>query len=240
MGITHLKCAASGLGIVSEPIALVLVADDGGRWAPLAPPLFGHYDSYGSIELPTLTDGARATLEGFVALERRGALTFSAQGRESTSEISEANLRALLEDVRQGMILRALGDESWVVRAGGKPLGFTVLLWSIFEAIVSVARKEMPTEERDELADAPLAELVAKALGAPDVAPALVSEANRDDLVDLVHARSWFDARRAWTPAEGAQFSNAELRAMANAAKKDLAAWPPLVRAIQRYEGRLV
>lgn len=57
MGLYDLRCALSGLSLSgrmgpgSFRTAVLLVGEEDGRWAPLLPPVSGHYDRYGRVEM---------------------------------------------------------------------------------------------------------------------------------------------------------------------------------------------
>lgn len=238
MGIHHLRCAVSGLGIVTEPVVLVFIAKHGEHFVPIAPPIAGDYDSYGSIELEHLHEVASQVLTGLLALRERGELVFAAADNPVGHELSVANLRAVIEEVRQGAILASVGDPALLVRVGGMELGFVMVLDRIYDAVVSTARTDELEEQLDE---ADFATLVTMALGAPAIASSLVADVPeiRTALEDLVMFRSWFDRARAFTPgAVGSQFSGRELEQQVARAKVDLAAWPELVAAVEAYQRR--
>src|SRR4051812_10967916 len=107
MGLFHLLCPASRLGIVREHVTLVLVAKDGDVFAPIAPPIRGRYDTYGSIERIDFGATTQRTLEGFTNLFEKQELHIPTPDPSNAfSElISSEGLRGLLEHIRQGAII---------------------------------------------------------------------------------------------------------------------------------------
>jgi len=200
MGHFNLTCAASGLSIVdTESVALVLVA--GG--APIAPPIWGDYDGYGSIEPRSTTTNIVA--RGIAELVAKGAL-------EPGPEYAETpTVRAFLEDVRQGMILQGVGNDELLVRVADLPIGFVTVLDGIYEAAVEVVRATAEGAANEELEDD---DLLARALGTPAVSAAFTPRPFAEAslyITDLALFRHWFDPRGTWTPRyEGAQPSETE------------------------------
>lgn len=240
MGISHVVCNATGLGIRNEPVYVLLVAQAGDTFAPVALPVYGEYDAYGSIEKPALTPTDLPILRGFVAMHASGDLALP-EGHEFGDALSEENLRALLEDLRQGSILeevRPRDAPSLLVRARGLSLGFTFILEAVYDELVSIARKAAGDERIDALTDGGLEALVAAAFGPSAIAPTLVDDSHqvRDALADFALFRERFGARCSWKPtAAGHQFTRAEIRERVVSA---LTAWPELARIIDRYERR--
>lgn len=214
MGLFHLKCVASGLGIVTENVALILVARDAGAWVPVAPPIRGAYDTYGSIDQITMNEVVQRIVSGFMSLE------VSAE---------EPTLRGCLEEIRQGVILNSVGNETALVRAQGKPLGFVMVLSSMYDAVVTMGRA---ANEHVALEAMPFEALLPNALAA-----ALTEDtrATRNALINLQLFRSWFSG--SWEPvAVGVQLSSRDLRGLAEKARVDFAKWPALVKAIEAYQ----
>jgi len=234
MGMFHLVCPASGLGIVTEDVVLVFVAWEGKAFAPIAPPLRGTYDSYGSIEVIRVEETARRVLAGFAELKKKRQLGVSNKTNNLEGDPSVKNVKALVDDVRQGQV-----DETWVL-AMGKNLGFVIVLASIYDAGIGAARSSADGERlAARLATADFGELLKASLGAPELARALVADTKqtRGALVSLALFRSWFDARGSWKPDPiGQQFFADELRRRVKQAKKKLAAWPGIVKAVTAYE----
>jgi len=244
MGLFHLLCPASHLGIVIEDVALVLVAKDGEVFAPIAPPIRGQYDTSGSIERIDFGPTTRQTLAGFTDLhaKRELHLPYSDPSNPFGDDLSPASLRGLLEHVRQGLIFESVrgNAESTMVRVCGRNLGFVTFLGPIYDAAVSMVRESAAGEAlMDRLANMDFLALVEATLAAPVLSRALVNETSptRDALVDLALFRSWFDARGSWSADYvSEQYSSRDLRRMVRDAKTDLARWPAMVEAVEAYE----
>jgi hypothetical protein len=240
MGITHAVCNATSLGIRNEPVYVLLVAQAGDTFAPVALPIYGEYDSYGSIEKPGLTPTDLPILRGFVAMRASGELALP-DPHELGDAISVENLRALLEDVRQGSIfeeVRPSDAPPLLVRARGLSLGFVFILEEVYDALVSIALKAAGDERVDALTDGGLSALVAAAFGASELAPRLIDDSHqvRNAHIDFVLFRERFGSRCSWKPAAvGHQFTRAELRKRVAHAR---AAWPELAQVIDRYDKR--
>jgi hypothetical protein len=249
MGIVHAICQASELGITSYAfgnVCVVLVARDGDAFQPIALPIRGSYDDYGRVRKPELDDADHAIARGIVEMRARGELWWSDTARIGTA-ISEANLAAIVEEIRQGMIFEALrdpGGPSYLMRANGVPLYFVYIFERVFDAVVEMQRRALSAEQRAELDDhryKPFGACSA-ALGLPSLSRQLLVDTprTRDELVRLALFRAWFDRNRSWQPAStGEQFSPDELRARAKAARRELATWPALRPICDRYDSQL-
>lgn len=234
MGIFHLVCPASGLGIVIEDVVLVLVAEEHGQFAPIAPPIPGNYNSYGSIDYEGDEAADRRILQGFSGLKEQGHLTIEAEDLDNLSgPPSVDDIQALIDDLRQGQV-----DTTWV-RALGQRVGFVLVLESIYNAAVATARASAEGKQLEaRLAALPFDDLVAASLHPGPLAAALVEDtkATRAALIELALFRSWFDKHGKWTPKPiGDQYSGTDLRRRASAARKQLAPWPRLVAAVDDY-----
>jgi hypothetical protein len=249
MGIVHAICQASGLGIASHVFAdvrVVLVAPVGDTFEPIALPIYGNFDDYGNIEKPVLLDGDRAIASGILDMHARGELWWS-DTAEIDAEISEANLVAILEEIRQGMIFEAVRQPdapSLSMRANGVPIYFVYILDRFYDAVITMQRRAMSEQQQDELderQEGPF-EVLAAAVAVPELSARLLADTSstRDELVELGLFRSWFDRHRTWRPiSTGEQFTGPELRARAKAARTELAPWPALVSVLDRYEQRI-
>lgn len=228
VGVSDLTCAASGLGIVgSVSVALVLVAEG----APIAPPIWGDYDGYGSIEPYSTT--TEIVARGVAELVARGALVPGPEYAETPT------VRAFLEDVRQGMILQSVGNDALLVRVAGLPIGFVTVLDDIYDAAVKLVRATPEGEDIEELeGDA----LVARALGVPAVSAAFAPQPLAGatlQLADLALFRHWFDPRGTWHPRySGDQLSPAELARRVTAAREALG--PAFAKAVDAYARRVL
>ena len=220
MGIYHSVCAVSSLGIVSETVILVFVAKVGGSFLPLALPVYGDYDSYGSVDNPALLETELAMLRGFVDLNKRGEIQFAEQ-HEFGMDVSTQNLQALINEVHQGSIFESARKEdtpSTLVQVRGSPLGFVFILSDIYDAVVKTVREAVGDERIDALTDSAFPALIAEAMGSPSLSSAFFDDSlwTRGELADFVLFRSWFDARRTWEPSftgdQCSQFTRAELR----------------------------
>jgi hypothetical protein len=245
MGILHLVCPASNLGITTEDVVCFLVAHDGKRFAPIAPGISGTYDSYGGIEDVDADAVSKRVLAGFKELKKEGNLGVEAKGETNLDgDPSLKNIEALLADIRQGQV-----DETWV-RAVDRRVGFILVLDGIHEAAIAAVRataegKALEKTLKGASFDA-LVQATLDAGGAKGKAGALPRMLVEDDektraaLVRLGLFRNWFDEHAAWKPEPlGEQYSSTELRVMVKKAIKDLAEWPPLVKAVRAYESEL-
>lgn len=88
MGLFDAVCAGSGLGLSIEDIALVLVGRDGERWLPVAPPIRGKYDGYGSIEEIDFDPTAQGLLAGFMELHTQQQLHMPERPWELSGAVS--------------------------------------------------------------------------------------------------------------------------------------------------------
>jgi len=246
MGIFHLRCQASGLGIVTENVALILVARDGKVFAPIAPPIRGQYDSYGSIEKIAFGPTTERILAGFVDLYEKQELLIPDFDPSNPfgDDLSPESLRGLLEYMRQGLIFEAVRSEgtaeSTLVRARGLSLGFVMVLAPIYDAAVAMVKESVAGEAlAGSLAQQAFGALVEASLGAPALSRALVEDSSgtREALIDFALLRSWFDSHGSWSADYvGAQYSRRELRGLIRTAKANLARWPQLVAAVDEYE----
>jgi hypothetical protein len=250
MGTVHAICHASGLGITSYAFGsacVVLVARDGDTFKPIALPICGEYDDFGRVRKPTLTDVDRAIVRGVLDMRARGEIWWSDTARIS-SEISEPNLAAIVDEIRQGMIvehIRDPGGPSSLMRANGVPLHFVYMLARVFDAVVEMQRDALSAEQRKELDDRsyrPFDALCSAALGLPSLSRRLLADTprTRDELVRLALFRSWFDRHRSWQPALGGeQFFGNDLCIRAKAVRPDLASWPALLAMLDRYDAQV-
>ncbi len=246
MGLFHLLCPASRLGIVTEEVVLVLVAQGDEGFAPVAPPIRGDYDTYGSIEGIDFGPVTERILAGLNESWAKGDLLVPDPdpGNPFGAELSPAGLRGLLEHVRQGGILESVRVEgvtaSAMVRMRGRSLGFVMILAPIYDAVVDMVAETAAGRALEERLDAAtFGALVEASLGVPEVARTLVEETSdtRSSLFQLALFRSWFDGRGSWSAVYvGDQYSKRDLRAMVRQAKAELARWPEIVKAVEAYE----
>ena len=248
MGIVHAICQATGLGVASRAFAdvrVALVAPVRDAFEPIALPIYGDYDDYGNIEKPVLLDGDRAIASGVLDMHARGELWWSGTA-EIGAEISEANLVAILEEIRQGMIYEAVRPPdapSLSMRADGVPIYFVYILDRFYDAVITMQRRALSEQQRDELderQEGPF-EVLAGALAMPALSARLLvdTSSTRDELIQLgLFGRgSIATARGGRSPP--AKFGDRELRARAKAARTELAPWPPLVSVLDRYDQRI-
>lgn len=211
MGIFHLRCPASGLGIVSEECVLLLVARvEKGRFSPVAPPVRGRYDSYGRLAGIGSGPAPRAILAGAKALAKKSALAAEGGGRLPSLKTSAA----FLADVRQGQV-----DGTWIT-ADGRRVGYVIVLASVFDAVAAESKGRVTT---------------AAILGDP-LAARFFGE-DGAGLVQLAKFRAGFDALGgSWTPKPiGMQYSGTELRRHAKKALEKFEGRPKLIAAVRAY-----
>jgi len=235
MGIFHLSCPASGLGIVVEDVQLVLVASAGKKFVPVAPPIGGTYDSFGCIVEPNADATSRDLIQAARDLKEKKQLGVEGTGNLEGDPAMD-DLVAFFNDVRQGQV-----DETWV-RAMDRRLGYVLVLDDIFDAAVKATRRLDPARA-ETLANGSWDALLDAAFGSDALARALAVESPeaRRTLVEFVLFRTWFDAGSAsWTPeANGNQYFPDDLRDMVQAARERLSAWPELLSAVELYEAAI-
>ncbi len=239
MGLFDLRCQATGVTVSISDVVLVILAKGDATYAPLAVPIRGHYDGYGSMDRIGFDATTARTLAGFNELHARKELVFPRTPQEPFGgEVSTLGLRALLEDIRQGGIFESCRGErpSTLVRAGGRGLAYAFVIREVFDTAVEMVRDRVSGETlAARLRESSFETLVSESLRGSPLARELVDDNadTRAALIDFALFNWWFDRASAWTPDHvGDQPSRADVRARLRDAKKRLAQWPQIVEAL--------
>src|SRR5687767_14528472 len=123
MGVFDCICSESGLVIDNDQRLIVIHEVAPAQWAPIALPIKGQYDSYGTMEIPDKLDAiAKSAVE-------IGRLLKYNDGHVKPAKVG---LKSTLDEIR--------GDGSGA-KLGGKAVSFSLVDEAIYGAVVTTVEE---------------------------------------------------------------------------------------------------